>query len=74
MNYPFIKKSKGKLFVKLNKDLYPKELIQKAAEREPGSVISVGKEKAYHLLELNVDNSGEYLDFLNFLIYLKRSQ
>ena len=72
MNYPFIKKFKDKIFIRLNKELYKKELIEKIEKEEPDSVVYLKSQKNYYLLELRVDNFSEYLNFLNYLIYLNR--
>lgn len=60
--------------VKLNKDLYGVDLIKQAAERQPEEIISVGSDSNYHLVQLNTKNSEDRLDFLNYLIYLRRSR
>lgn len=70
--YPFIEKIRDKLFIRLHKELYGKDLIKKIKKEEPDCIISVRPQKNYYLLELNVDDFGEYFDFLNYLIYLGR--
>lgn len=70
--YPFLKKIKGRLLVKLNSDLYPRELIEKVKTEESDSVIFAAGEKGYYFLELKADDAQDYLNFLNYLLYLKR--
>ena len=72
--YPFIKKYKNRLLIKLNKELYPQDLIKKAKDQEPETIISVTAQNNYYLVELKIDNKTEYFDFLNCLIYLSRNK
>lgn len=72
--YPFIKKVKDKLLVRLNKEIYSRDLIDRAAKEETDSIMSIKQEGNYYLLELNVDGFKDYFDFLNYLIYLTRSK
>ena len=74
MMYPFIKKINNRILIRLNKDIYNKDLIDKAKKDEPASIFSITVQKNYYFLELNVDKFTEYFDFLNFLIYLKQNK
>ena len=69
---PFLVKEKNRIFVKLNKELYEKALIEKIGLVEPGSISSISTKKDYYLVELNIDSPEDYLGFLNYLIYYKR--
>ena len=71
---PFIEKIEGKIFIKLNRNLYKKDLIEKAKRENPTSLGSLRKRGEYYLLEFREENLTEYFDFLNYLIYLKRIQ
>lgn len=66
--YPFVKKIKNKLFIRLHKDLYSKNLIEKVRKKEADSIISFKSQRNYYLLELQVDDFEDYFDFLNYLI------
>lgn len=70
--YPFVKKFKDIQLIKLNRALYPKDLIEKIKREEPNSIISLKSNNKYYILELKVDNFKDYFDFLNYLIYLNR--
>jgi len=72
MNYPFLQKSGKGLFVRLNKELYPKELIESVIKEEPASIQSFNSQKDYYLVELKNAVGEDILDFLNYLIYLNR--
>jgi len=72
--YPFVKRGKDRLSVRLNKELYKRELIERAARQEPNSVISINTQGKYYLVELKADDFGNYFDFLNYLIYLSRNK
>jgi hypothetical protein len=63
----------NKVYVKLHRELYPKEVLAQARANEPESVISVKTERDYYLVELDVRAPSEYFDFLNYLICLKRN-
>jgi len=71
--YPFIKKINNKVFVKLHKDLYDKNLIQKVREKEADSIISFKPQKKYYLLELRVDDFEDYFNFCNYLIDFRQN-
>ena len=68
---PFLKKIKNKTLLKLNKDLYPPDLIAKIKKLDPSAILSARQRKGYFLLELDVSDNGEYFDFLNYLIFHK---
>lgn len=70
MNYPFITNNKGRLSVKLNKNIYKKSLIDKLKKEIPGSILSFKSQSNYYLLEIDADGESDYFDFLNCLIYL----
>lgn len=70
--YPFIKRFQDKLFVKLNKELYKRDAIERIKNQEPDSIISIRLKKNYYFLELKVDEFEDYFDFLNYLIYFLR--
>ena len=65
---PFIRKIGKRVFVRLNKALYRKDLIVKAKEDNPDGIINIKTEKNYHLVELDAVESTDYLDFLNYLM------
>jgi len=73
MIYPFEIKIGKKRFVKLHKDLYSGDLIDKVKKEIPGSVISCKSLKSYHILELSVDDGDDYFDFCNCLIHFNKS-
>jgi len=61
------------LFIKLHKDLYDKNLIEKVKEKEADSIISFKSKKSYYLLELKVNDFVDYFDFCNYLIDFRRN-
>ena len=71
--YPFETKIGKKKFVKLHKELYSRNLINKIKKEIPDSIISLKSQKDYHLLELEIDGTEDYFDFCNCLIYFDRS-
>jgi len=68
MKYPFIIRSKESFRIRLCKDLYDAELIERVRKDNADAVVSVAKNKDYYLVELRADNYGECFDFLNCLI------
>ena len=72
MMQPFLVKERNRIFVKLNKELYEKALIEKIGLVEPGSISSISVKKDYYLVELNIDSPEDYFGFLNYLIYYKK--
>ena len=68
---PFLKKRKNKALLKLHKDLYPAELLDKIKNLDTSSIVSTVEHNSYFLVELNIDVEEDYLDFLNYLIYHK---
>ena len=72
--HPFIKKIGPRLFIKLHKDLYPADLIDKIIKEEPDAISSIKKKRNYTFLELNAEHRSDYFDFLNYLIYHKKNQ
>ena len=70
---PFEQKIGTKKFVKLHRELYSKNLINRIKKEIPDSIVSVKSNKKYHLLELKIDDSGDYFDFCNCLIYFNQS-
>jgi hypothetical protein len=73
VRYPFIKRLKNKIFVKLHKRLYRKELIEKIKKETSEAIKCIESDKDYYLLELEVDEPVEYFEFLNYLIYLNKN-
>jgi len=71
--HPFEKKIGKKKFVKLHRELYSKNLINRIKKEIPDSIISFKSQKDYYLLELDVDDAVDYFDFCNCLIYFDRS-
>ncbi|MGD0335598.1 MAG: hypothetical protein ABSB18_00655 [Candidatus Omnitrophota bacterium] len=72
MNYPFLQKQGNILSVRLNKELYPQDLIERAIKEEPAGIHSFRTQKQYHLVRLKEATSEDCLAFLNYLIYLNR--
>ena len=71
--YSFETKIGKKKFVKLHREIYSKNLINRIKKEIPDSIISFKSRKNYYLLELKVDESEDYLDFCNCLIYFNQS-
>ncbi|MFA5337496.1 MAG: hypothetical protein WC330_04105 [Candidatus Omnitrophota bacterium] len=57
----------------MHKKIYDKNLIACAKKEEPDMVRNVLSQKEYYLVELDTNDKADYLDFLNYLIYLKRA-
>ncbi len=72
MIWPFIKKERNQILVRLNSKLYSKELIENLCKQAKDNISSVKLEKGYHLVELRTASQEDYLDFLNYLIFLQR--
>jgi hypothetical protein len=72
MSYPFLQKSGNTFSVRLNKDLYPKELLERATKEEPKSIQSFSSQKHHHLVKLKAATNEDYFAFLNYLVYLNR--
>lgn len=70
---PFIKKSGKKLLLKLNSDLYEKDLFARVKAEHPEALLSLKKSGNYYFVDMQVDRFEDYFDFLNYLIYLSRS-
>lgn len=71
---PFFQKRGKNFLVKLHKDLYTKEIIERAQQKEPGSVVTIGVKSDYYLVELALSAEDDCFAFLNYLIYLRRSE
>ena len=72
MNYPFLRKSGNTFSVRLNKELYPRELLERAIKEEPQGIQSFNSQNNYYLVKLKNAESDDCLAFLNYLIYLDR--
>jgi len=70
---PFLKTEQKRKLVVLHRELYGQELIEQARLMEPGAVVSVTTKGDYHLVALKNSERLECLNFLNYLIYLKRT-
>jgi len=68
---PFLKKLRNKTLLKLNKELYPSDLIAKIKKLDPSAILCARQSKGYFLLELNTSDKEDYFDFLNYLIFHK---
>lgn len=73
MTYPFLTKSKKKVFLKLHKEIYGKDLLS-AMKEETGMIRAILPQGKHYLVELDTDTKTDYLEFLNHLIYLKRAK
>lgn len=73
MTYPFLKRCNKSVYVKLHKELYGREEIEKARAHEPDAVIAITSEKKYYCVRLNAAVDTDCFDFLNYLIYLRRN-
>jgi len=69
---PFIVMQRGKKVMKLNKQLYPRKLLERVCKEEPAAVI-VGADETYLYVHLSRCSPEDYFSFLNYLIYQKRS-
>ena len=67
-----VKKEKNKYFLYLNKNIYPRGLIQKAIKEEDW-VKKISLTQGYFILELNTKNQENVLELANYLLYAKRS-
>ncbi len=72
--YHFLQKVDNKLKIKLNIEVYNKSLFDQIRKEDPRRIKSVKTKNGYFFVELNVKKSKDYLDFLNYLIYLERSR
>jgi hypothetical protein len=64
--------SKNKVVLRLHKDLYRKEILERVKKEDPKSVVSLAIQGDYYLLDLCIDGFSDCLDFLNYLIYINR--
>ena len=71
--YSFETKIGKKKFVKLHREIYSKSLINRIKKEIPDSIISLKSQKNYYLLELEIDDPEDYLDFCNCLIYFNQN-
>lgn len=58
----------------MHKKIYDKTLLASIRQEEPDMVRTVLSQKEHYLVELDTDKKTGYLDFLNYLIYLKRAK
>lgn len=70
---PFLRVNDNKIYLRLRKNVYSKELILEAQKTHSDLLESVKNQKAYFLLKLNLSSINDCFDFLNYLIYLRRS-
>lgn len=70
---PFIKKENNRILIRLNGELYSKGLIANLCKQAKDNISSVRSENGYHLVELKAASQEDYLDFLNYLIFLQRN-
>ena len=73
MNSPFIRIIQNKPHIVLNKSLYEKKLIDIAIKEEPDFIASIKAKGDYYLLELKDNNPEDNLHFLDFMVYLRRT-
>lgn len=69
----FLKKTGKKIFIKLHKELYSRDVIERVRRQEPGILGMVHSDAAYYLVEMKTKQKRDYLDFLNYLIYTARA-
>ncbi|MFH1875879.1 MAG: hypothetical protein ABH865_03215 [Candidatus Omnitrophota bacterium] len=69
----FLKKTGKKIFIKLHKELYDRNVIERVKRQEPGILGVVHSDAAHYLVEMRTKQRRDYLDFLNYLIYMARA-
>jgi len=70
--YPFAVMHKGVLRVKLHKDLYPREAINRLREYAPESVVSCVSSGQYYLVEPAGKGPADILELFDRLAYFIR--
>ena len=71
---PYIVKSENKTFLKLHKDIYKKQVLNKLRKEDPETITDIRLEADYYLLELQLDDPEDYFSFLNYLIYSNQTR
>lgn len=72
--YPFLHRSDNKRYIKLHSGLYKKNLLKEIKAEEPCYIKSIKAHKNYYLIDLHTNDSKDYFDFLDYLIYRERSK
>ncbi len=72
--YPFLKKIGSHRYIKLHKELYPADIIDRIKKSEPDAIAAVKADNKHMLIELASKEIDDYFDFLNYLIYHKKNQ
>ena len=72
--HPFLQKTGKKVYIKLHSELYNKNVFDEIKKEEPGYIKSIKKQNDYYLLDVAAKDKSEYLDFLNYLIYIERNK
>jgi len=72
---PLVKKEKNSFLVKLNKNLYGKNVVEKLAadDREWVKVLPANKNKQFYFVELNTPNYKDVLEWTNYLFFLSKT-
>ena len=71
---PFLKINRNNIFLKLHRDLYSKEILERLQKENAEFILSIKEKNKYYFLKLNKFNLQNCFDFLNYLIYLLRSE
>ena len=71
--FPLVKKVKDKFILTLNKNLYKKEIIDKAVTEDKDWIKKLSSEEKYTCLELKTKDIREVLEWANYLLYLNKT-
>lgn len=71
--FPLIKKAKDKFVLSLNKNLYKKDIVDRAVFEDKNWIRALSPTESHFCLELNTSNIKEVLDWANYLLYLDKA-
>jgi len=74
-NWPFFAghSRRGSHILRLHSGIYKKSTILRALEKQKETRWRIFKKQKYYFVEMPAENINEYMNFLNYLVYLERS-